>query len=823
MSLPNSLSLGGTGSGRTPASESDGTISKIRNSMNGIHQRTMTYSRVMHRSLASCLFAFLAVSVAWTNPIDLADRFGGAIATGDGYLFISESAGFEAHGMVHVYVRGDDQKWVWKDSLHVGGGYGDTIEYRDGILAVAERSKVYVFELDPGTDRFVQTGRLESKYMSTFGSALALDDGWLAVGTSRSNGSTGHVHLFRKNSEGTWVRRAILEEPGESAASMYGIALSMDQGRLLIGSPGLCAAYLYEYQADGWGLSATLPCGELSTESMYGMTLDLKGDRAVIGAPQHHSRNGAVVVWQRENTEDSGWEKVKILTPEEDASGFRFGSQVEIQDPLRIVVGFPASGGLRGWDSDAEENLRVYTVQEDEDSESAYTPVPGVVVSFGSMVAVDGSVMAVGSPETAYGEGSAELLEFNDGAWEVVQELFYIRRYIPRRANVLCGDGRAEEFDCGHVDLVSFLPNEEMEMDRGVLLSDVWGWTDPETGIEYGLIGHLEGTVFLDLSTPSNPRYLGTLPRTEGSPASTWRDIKVYKDHAFIVADGAREHGMQIFDLTQLRGLADTPVEFEAAVHYDRIHSAHNIVINEETGFAFVVGASGGAETCGGGLHMIDIREPQVPVFTGCFADETTGRRKTGYSHDAQCVIYNGPDSEYAGREICFGANETAISISDVTDKENPVAIGTGSYPDAVYVHQGWLTEDHSYFFQNDELDEMYDKVEKTRTLVWDVRDLSDPIMIREFYGPTSASDHNLYVHGDLMYQTNYKSGLRIIDVSSPEDPVEIGYFDTTPYGADDAGFNGTWSSYPYFESGMIVVTSRREGVFILKKQSVDI
>ena len=117
----------------------------------------------------------------------------------------------------------------------------------------------------------------------------------------------------------------------------------------------------------------------------------------------------------------------------------------------------------------------------------------------------------------------------------------------------------------------------------------------------------------------------------------------------------------------------------------------------------------------------------------------------------------------------------------------------------------------------------MYDKVDKTRTLIWDVTDLSDPIMIREFYGPTSATDHNLYIHGDLMYQTNFSSGLRIIDVSSPEDPIEIGYFDTTPYGGDGPGYIGTLSSYPYFESGIIVVTSIREGVFILKKQPTDI
>ncbi|MCY3595292.1 MAG: choice-of-anchor B family protein, partial [Bacteroidetes bacterium] len=499
----------------------------------------------MRKSLALYLFAFLAVSPTWANPIDLADRFGRAITAGDGYLFISESGGFETHGMVHVYVRGDDQKWVWKNSLHgqahVGDRFGHTIGYGDGTLAVADQSTVYVFELDPETDHFVQTDQLESGDNSTFGTALALDDGWLAIGSSQADGSDGQVHLFQKNPEGTWVKRTILEEPGESSVSMYGSALSMDQGRLLIGSPGLCMAYLYEHQADEWQLSATLPCGELSAESMYGVTLDLRGERAVIGAPQHNSRKGVVVVWH--HAEDSGWERIKILAPEDNAPGFFFGSQVEIQDPLRIVIGFPVFGSR-----DAEENLRVYTVREGEDSKPEYTTVPGIAFSPMSTVAVDGSVMAVGSPNAAYGEGIAELLEFDGSAWEMVQELFYVHEHMPRKADILCDDGQAEGFDCGLVDLISFLPNEEMEMNRGVRLSDVWGWTDPETGIEYGLIGHLEGTVFIDLSAPSNPRYLGTLPRTEGSPGSTWRDIKVYKDHAFIVADGAREHGMQIFD-----------------------------------------------------------------------------------------------------------------------------------------------------------------------------------------------------------------------------------------------------------------------------------
>ena len=190
-------------------------------------------------------------------------------------------------------------------------------------------------------------------------------------------------------------------------------------------------------------------------------------------------------------------------------------------------------------------------------------------------------------------------------------------------------------------------------------------------------MGRVDGTSFIDVTDPSNPVYLGNLNRTEGSPLRMWRDMKVYKDHAFIVSDRAGAHGMQVFDLTQLRNVRNAPVEFKETAHYDGIFSAHNIVINENSGYAFAVGSNGGGETCGGGLHMINIEEPARPTFAGCFADTTTGNQKTGYSHDAQCVIYHGPDVEHDGKEICFGSNETALSIADVSDKNNPVPLSS--------------------------------------------------------------------------------------------------------------------------------------------------
>jgi choice-of-anchor B domain-containing protein len=264
-------------------------------------------------------------------------------------------------------------------------------------------------------------------------------------------------------------------------------------------------------------------------------------------------------------------------------------------------------------------------------------------------------------------------------------------------------------------------------------------------------------------------------------------------------------------------------VTFKETAHYDRIHSAHNVLINEESGYAYLVGGSDGGETCGGAYHIISLRDPLNPTFEGCFGDRQTGRAGTGYSHDALCVMYRGPDEQYRGREICLGSNETALSITDLTDKQQPKVVSRATYPNVAYAHQGWLSEDQRYFFMNDELDEVGGTVKSTRTLVWDLNDLDDPVLAREFLGTTAATDHNLYVRGNRMYQSNYVAGLRVIDVSDPTNPKEVGYFDTVPYGENVPGFGGTWSNYPYFKNGVVAVSSRREGLFLVRPRQAPV
>ncbi len=388
---------------------------------------------------------------------------------------------------------------------------------------------------------------------------------------------------------------------------------------------------------------------------------------------------------------------------------------------------------------------------------------------------------------------------------------------------VICLDGDAGGFSCEEADLMSVLIPEDIGATmtcrsgnapmRRCQLNDLWGWTDPQTGDEYALVGREDGTAFVNITDPLNPVFVGQLFHN-GSKPSVWRDIKTYQDYAYIVSDGTSGNGIQIFDLTRLTEFEVEPPVFEATAVYTGFTSAHNIVINEETGYAYVVGARG-ATSCGGGLHMVSLENPTNPQFAGCFAAEGTGRIGSGYTHDAQCVVYHGPDVRYQGREICVGANETHVNIADVTDKSAPTSIASATYPNSEYIHQGWLTEDHTFFIQNDELDEARGQTPHTRTLIWDIAQLDDPVLVKEYLSAELSIDHNLYVKGDFVYQSNYIDGLRILDISDILNPVEVAHFDTHP--ADLSRWDGTWSNYPFFDSGVIAVSSSVDGLFIIQ------
>ncbi|MGW9684708.1 choice-of-anchor B family protein [Flagellimonas sp. 2504JD1-5] len=369
-----------------------------------------------------------------------------------------------------------------------------------------------------------------------------------------------------------------------------------------------------------------------------------------------------------------------------------------------------------------------------------------------------------------------------------------------------CDGGMAAIYPCNGYDLL-------FQMDLGAFAAnssnDIWGWTDATTNNEYAIMGLDNGTAFVDISDETNPIYLGKLPTA--TVASGWRDVKVYGDYAVIVAE-ADNHGMQIFDLKKLRNVTNPPQTFTADARYTGIGNAHNVVVNEANGFAYPVGTARN-DSFNGGVHFVDIQNPTSPNGVG-------GYGVNGYTHDAQVITYNGPDSDYTGREIFIGANENLIAIADITDKSNPTQIGTIGYSNIGYTHQGWFTEDHRYFILGDELDEI-DFGFNSRTLVFDMTDLDAPQLHTTYAGPTGAIDHNGYVLGDEFFLANYTAGMRVLDISDidNENITEKAFFDTFPSN-NTASFNGVWSVYPYFSSGKIIINDSNSGLFVVQKSN---
>ena len=606
-------------------------------------------------------------------------------------------------------------------------------------------------------------------------------------------------------------------KPKEKRPSDLAGAITAEENRIFVSARAASedkgAVFVFARNvSDGWVQEARLEGANIAPQAGFGADLAVKNGKLFVGAPGH-DRVGAIVVFERD--ENGQWKETGRIEGIVQATGGRggFGANLAVGDHTLLTGGGRAVYVLQALEDGTWGSMHRLDPADDRENRA-----------YGRGLAAIGNSVAVGSPMSDYEEGIATVYERDQplGAWRRVSTLAPEVSSLAsiRGETVTCEDGSAASFQCEQVDLISFVSVNELASNRGVKMTDIWGWEDPETGKEYVLQARTDGVSFVDISDPFQPLVVGQLMKTETSPGSAWRDVKVYKDHAFIVADGAAAHGMQVFDLTQLRDVdaADMPIDFEVTAHYTGIHSTHNVVINEETGYAYAVGNRAGGETCAGQLHMINIQNPKEPTFAGCFSHPNAGG-----THDAQCVVYRGPDSDYSGREICLNSNGSSFIIADVTDKSNPKTLAHVTYPNLAYTHQGWLTDDHRYFYMNDELDELNGNVENTRTLIWDVEDLEDPLLANEFMLDNKASDHNLYIKGNVMYQSNYQAGLRILDISDPLNPVETGHFDTVPWGEDEPGFGGSWSNYPYFKSGIIAVSSRGEGLFLVKRQDVDI
>ncbi|MFB6229877.1 MAG: choice-of-anchor B family protein [Salinibacter sp.] len=795
--------------------------------------------RLIFLSFVLGLFVWCGSAGAQTTPMGPGAQLNGfsrALDASANRVFVGEPQNVHTPGRVYVYGK-DGGAWTESTYLEadggtVGDGFGTSLDAMGKHLVVGAPSANAAYLFRNKADGWTQVARLTSPdSTSSFGKSVVLTENRLFVGTgatvSMTEGDTltsGAVHVFEQQN-GQWQEATVLRSEKVGSDAGFASALLASGDHLFVTAPKhkSGAVVVFHAGSEGWTEKQTVTPEGLSKSARFGSSIQKVGESVLVGAPRAYGATGAAYslsLGMKNDAQKQTWTISGRLLPFDGTSRHLFGVAFAY-DGSDLWVGAPGA-------SDQTGVLYRYSRTDSTWSgvEKVSHPKADAGNLFGATLAGSESIVAAGLPGDDHGAGTMGIYSLDAGDWTQTEPI------APTTGDVLsamtgeekgCEDGKVAQFSCKKVDLKAFLPIDRIGGERGINLNDIWGWTDPKTGTEYALVGRTDGTAFVDVSDPTNPVYVGELPLTDGARVNSWRDIKVYENHAFVVADNAGDHGMQVFDLTRLRDVkkSEMPVTFERDAFYDKVNSVHNVVINKKSGYAYAVGSSGGGKTCGGGLHMINIQDPMNPTFAGCFADPSTGRSGTGYTHDAQCVMYNGPDSEYQGREICVGSNETAISIADVTNKDSTYAISTGSYPDYGYVHQGWFGPDQRYFYQNDELDEIQGKAKHTRTLVWDLKDLDNPKLANQLMLSPKSTDHNLYVEGTTMYQSNYKSGLRVLDISNPTKPKEVAHFDTQPYGKNSPGFQGTWSNYPFFDNGIVVVSSIGEGLFVLEKPNL--
>ena len=307
--------------------------------------------------------------------------------------------------------------------------------------------------------------------------------------------------------------------------------------------------------------------------------------------------------------------------------------------------------------------------------------------------------------------------------------------------------------------------------------NDIWGWFDPITEDEYALVGLVDGFSCVNVSNPSNPIEEFYIPDLN----STWRDVKTWQNYAYVTTEA--DAGLLIVDLNDMTGNTNwhvsqfTNPSTGASVTFT---AAHNLYI-DENGICYIFGASNNNGTCPNGAIFLDVAANATnPVYLGNWNDE--------YIHDA---MVRG-DTMYAG---CVYSGD--LFIVDVSDKSNPVTIGSHQTPNA-FTHNAWVSDDGNYVFTTDEKPDSY-------IGSYDISDLSNIQEVDRIQSNPGSNSipHNTHVDGNFVVTSWYRDGTTVHDVSNPHNLVQVAYYDS--YSGSGDGFDGCWGTYPFLPSGIII------------------
>jgi choice-of-anchor B domain-containing protein len=353
-------------------------------------------------------------------------------------------------------------------------------------------------------------------------------------------------------------------------------------------------------------------------------------------------------------------------------------------------------------------------------------------------------------------------------------------------------------FPKSNVTLFAWLSLPDFGVPAGGNANSCYGYTSP-SGREYAIVGLSTGTAFVEITQPGNP----VIVQHINGPSSLWRDVRTYSTYCYSVSEGGG--GIQVMNMANIDNGVVTLV---GTVDDDSTHATHTLAINPASGYLYRSG--GGSQ----GIRIYNLNgNPAVPARVGTWSAR--------YSHEVS--VFSFTTGPAAGKEIAYvcgglngGFSSTGVYVVDVTNKAAPIQLQYVTYPNAQFCHQCWPSPDMQYLYIDDELDDQNLGI-NSLTRVMSLANPLAPVYTGSFSNGGTATDHNQYTKGNLIYQANYRSGLRVKSTSNPgtpTSPVETAFFDTWPED-DTNAFNGLWNNYPYFPSGVVIGTDIEKGLFV--------
>lgn len=328
-----------------------------------------------------------------------------------------------------------------------------------------------------------------------------------------------------------------------------------------------------------------------------------------------------------------------------------------------------------------------------------------------------------------------------------------------------------------NVDSLSHINYQQL---HAANLNDVWGYVD-ELGNEYALVGTSKGTSIINVTVPTNPFEVFWLP---GS-TSIWRDPSSHGDYAYVTTEA--NDGLLIIDLSPLPQATNLTTTLYTGPANNPWQSAHTCFV-DENGYAYVFGANRG----NGGVIILDVfTNPMAPIEVGVFDN--------WYCHDG-----------YVRNDTMYLANIYAgfFSLVDVSDKANPVLLGTKTTPNS-FTHNSWPSDNGQYVFTTDEISGAF-------LAAYDISDPTNIVEVDRIQNSPGSGiiPHNTHVKGDYLITSYYSDGIVIHDITYPYNMIKVAEYDT--YEGQTISYDGCWGVYPFLPSGTALAADITNGLFIV-------